>query len=434
MSNLTDKQKYEFNNNEWFYQTFIYILKANEKEIEQEIKIKNSNILDFTMSISILNDKISKTYYNNYREFIKHIFMDYNFMEKYTEVFLQKERMCVICEDKYPYSMDPFIYIYSYQTGYNITSNCCYDCIHEKFNTICDKCNCSFTDPYHKIYVNKQKVYCNSCYLDMKRMDEYMSRNSIKSLKSCVQANMFKHIIDNKILSHDLKTNYQKIQQLYESQKAISQIKEQMITQIEKYHIKNLLFARSDKQEEMTFNRILDKFELENSKKYINDEKIQYNVEQEFKIAIKYFPEYIDCDFHCAQELTTFLIRIHRNDLLKYIFEYDIYLTTHSQYYKYFEAIYYNNESAIPILLEKNFNFIKLKKDNGSLVKKYYETSESVIQYFIDENKKNILKLLINNIKKIRNLYNLKDEVIDVKELKLLKFINSNSSNLLQLI
>ena len=82
----------------------------------------------------------------------------------------------------------------------------------------------------------------------------------------------------------------------------------------------------------------------------------------------------------------------------------------------------------MPILLEKNFNFIKLKKENGSLVKKYYETVDSVIQYCIDEKKENMLNLLINNISKIRKLYKLKDEDIDVKELKLLKSFNNNSS------
>ena len=420
MSNLTDKQKYEFNNNEWFYETFIDILKANEKEIEQELKITNSNILNFTMSISILNDNLSETYYNNYREFIKHIFMDYKFMEKYTDVFLQKERRCVICEDKYPYSMDAFIYVYSYQSGYDITSNCCYDCIHEKYNTNCYKCDCSFTDPYHKIYVTEQKVYCNSCYSNVKSMNEYMSRKSIKSLKDCIQANIFKHIIDNKILSHDLKTNYQKIQQLYESKNITTQIKEQLHQQIEKYHIKNLLFTTTVKQEEMTFNRILDKFEFENSEKYINDDKSQYNVEQEFKLAIKYFPEYVNCDFHCAQELTTFLIRIHRNDLLQYIFKYDIHISTNGQYYKYIEALYYNNESAIPILLEHNNNFIKLKK--------YCNSEESLIQFCVNNKKKELLYLLGKNFARIKQHYNLKDEDIDPQEIDLIKSINNNSN------
>ena len=434
MSSLTEKQKYGFNNNEWFYETFIDILKTYEEEIEHELKSINSNILNFTMSISILNDELSEKYYNNFQEFIKHIFIDYKFMEKYKDFFLQKENMCVICEDKYPYSMDSFIYIYSYQNGYNITSKCCYDCIYEKCNTKCYKCKCSFEDPYHKIYVNQKKVYCNSCYSYIKRIEEYVSGESIKSLKSSVQANIFKHHINNKILTKDLKTNYQKIQQLYESKNITIQIREQLITQIEKYHIKNLLFTTSTKVEEMTFNRILEKMHKQNSKikgnvpeksKY-NVVQSKYDVDQEFKIAIKYFPEYVDCDFHCAQELSTFLIRIHRNDLLKYIFEYDIYTTTKSQYYKYVEAIYYNNESAMPILLEKNFNFIKLKKENDSLVKKYYESVDSVIQYCIDEKKENMLNLLINNISKIRKLYKLKDEYIDVKELKLLKSFNNN--------
>jgi len=344
--------------------------------------------------------------------------------------------MCVICEDKYPYSMDAFIYVYSYQSGYDITSNCCYDCIHEKYNTNCYKCDCSFTDPYHKIYVNKQKVYCNSCYSDVKRMNEYMSMKSIKSLKDCVQANIFKHIIDNKILSHDLKTNYQKIQQLYESKNITMQIKEQLHQQIEKYHIKNFLFTPSNKVEEMTFNRILEKMHKQNSnikgnapeKSKYGVVQSKYDVDQEFKIAIKYFPEYVDCDFHCAQELSTFLIRIHRNDLLKYIFEYDIHISINGQYYKYVEAIYYNNESAIPILLEKNFNFIKLKKHKKTLVKNYHQIVESVIQYFIDENKKNILNLLINNINKIKKLYNIKDEDIDPQEIDLIKSINNNSN------
>ena len=418
MTSLTEKQKYGFNNNEWFYNTFIDILKKNEKEIEQELKIINSNILNFTMSISILNDELSDKYYNNFQEFIKHIFIDYKFMKKYNDVFLQKEIMCVICENKYPYSMDSFIYIYSYQNDYDITSKCCNDCILEKYNTKCYKCNCSFIDPYHKIYVNKKKVYCNSCYADMKNIEEYLSRESIKSLKDCIQANMFKHLIDNKILTQDLKTNYQKIQQLYKGKGITIQIRDQLIIQIEKYHIKHLLLTKSNKHEEMTFNRILDKFELENSKKFLNNKDNQYNIEHEFKLAIKYFPEYVDCDFHCAQELTTFLIRVHRNELLKYIFEYPINITVDKQYYKYIKAIYYKNVSAIPILLENKFNFIKLKK--------YHETFESVIQYFISKNKKDILNLLINNINQIRQLYNLKDEDIDPVELELIKSFNDN--------
>jgi len=418
MTSLTEIQKYGFNNYEWFYNTFIHILKKNEEEIEKDLKTINSNVLDFTMSISILNNKLSEKYYNNYKEFINKIFMNYKFMEKYKDVFLQKEIKCIICKNKYPYSMDSFIYINSYQNGYDITSKCCNDCIYEKYNTKCYKCNCSFVDPYHKIYVNKKKVYCSSCYSDIKNIEEYLLRGSIKSLKDCVQANIFKHLIDNKILTQDLKTNYQKIQQLYKVKGITIQIRDQLIIQIEKYHIKHLQLAKNNKHEEMIFNRILDKFELENSKKYFNNKDSQYNIEYEFKLAIKYFPEYIDCDFHCAQELTTFLIRVHRNELLKYIFEYPINITVDKQYYKYIEAIYYKNVSAIPILLENNFNFIKLKK--------YHKTFESVIQYCICKNKKYILNLLINNINQIRHVYNLKDEDIDPVEIELIKSFNNN--------
>ena len=50
MTSLTEIQKYGFNNYEWFYNTFIHILKKNEEEIEKDLKTINSNVLDFTMS------------------------------------------------------------------------------------------------------------------------------------------------------------------------------------------------------------------------------------------------------------------------------------------------------------------------------------------------------------------------------------------------
>ena len=103
------------------------------------------------------------------------------------------------------------------------------------------------------------------------------------------------------------------------------------------------------------------------------------------------------------------------NELLKYIFEYPINITVDKQYYKYIEAIYYKN---VNLLLENNFNFIKLRK--------YHKTFESVIQYCIYKNKKDILNLLINNINQIRHVYNLKDEDIDPVEIELIKSFNNN--------
>jgi len=252
-------------------------------------------------------------------------------------------------------------------------------------------------------------------------MNRYVSMESIKSLKDCVQANIFKHHVNNKILTHDLKTNYQKIQQLCESKSITIEINEQLNKQVEKYHINHLLLTASIKQEEMIFNRILDKFELENSNKYFNDEKSQYNVEQEFKLAIKYFPNYVENN-NCAQDLIKFLIRVHRNELLKYIFEYKINIPVDIQYNKYVDALQYENESAIPILLENKFNFIKLKK--------YADTSESVIQYCMNKNKHDLLYLFMIHFNKIKKYYKLDNICYQEDEVTIINYfiIKNNKS------
>ena len=423
MSSLNNKERYRFDSNKWFFDILIDILRKNEEEIEKELNKKQSNILNFTLDIIILNDKLSDIYYDNFKEFINQICIKYDFLDKYKDIFLKQEKRCVLCNINYPNLLDTCRYVYSYENGLEITKICCIDCIHNKCNINCYKCKCSFKDPYTNtnIYVNQKKVYCYCCYSDKKSIEEYVSKESIISLKDCVQVTILNHLYNNKILTNDLKTNYLKIKNLREVKSISFEIRDQLITQIEKYHIKHLLLTTSNKQEEMTFNRILDKFELENSEEYLNDDKSQYDIEQEFKLAIKYFPEYVDCDFHCAQQLTTFLIRVHQNELLKYIFNYPINISVDEQYYKYLEALHYENESVIPILLENKINFIRLNIDN-------HETTESPIQYCINKKKRDILNLFIVNFNKIKKYHNIKDEDIVQQEFNLIKSFNDNSS------
>ena len=91
------------------------------------------------------------------------------------------------------------------------------------------------------------------------------------------------------------------------------------------------------------------------------------------------------------------------------------------QYYKYLEALHYENESVIPILLENKINFIRLNIDN-------HETNESPIQYCINKKKKDILNLFIVNFNKIKKYHNIKDEDIVQQEFNLIKSFNDNSS------
>ena len=409
MSSLNNKERYGFDSNKWFFDILADLLKEKIK--------KNKTIFD----IEEYAEQLIDIYYDNFKEFINQICIKYDFLDNYKDEFLKQEKRCVLCNINYPNLLNTCRYLYFYQTGMEITNNCCYDCIYGKYRMNCDKCSCYFNEnPYHIIYIKNKEVYCQNCYPQVKKIEDYVSKESVKSLKDCVLANIFKHKCDNKILSEDLKTNYQKIKKLRESKSISFEIRDQLITQIEKYHIKHLLLTTSNKQEEMTFNRILDKFELENSEEYLNDDKSQYDIEQEFKLAIKYFPEYVDCDFHCAQQLTTFLIRVHQNELLKYIFDYPINISVDEQYYKYLEGLIYKNESVIPILLENNFNFIKLKK--------YHGTHESPIQHCIDNNRNYILNLFVVNFNKVKKYHNIKDEDIVQQEFNLIKSFNDNPS------
>lgn len=108
-------------------------------------------------------DKIYEKNSYDYKKFINEISKYLNISNEDVNKYLNKEIICVICNNNYPYDYESFINYYDYNNKY-LNYNMCYNCIYKKIK--CNKCNneiCS-KNPYINIYIDENYNYfCENC-------------------------------------------------------------------------------------------------------------------------------------------------------------------------------------------------------------------------------------------------------------------------------
>jgi hypothetical protein len=115
-----------------------------------------------------LKDKIIllyKSYYKDYKSFIKNIVILLGIKKEHIEYYLKNEYFCICCKKKYPIMEYPFIDVYF--NKYYITYNFCHTCINKISNNRCRGCCKKFENnkDISKIYINNINNYlCTQCY------------------------------------------------------------------------------------------------------------------------------------------------------------------------------------------------------------------------------------------------------------------------------
>jgi hypothetical protein len=132
--NLTNNDKYGFPF-DWFVETYDELNKTNANELNDDYKIIIDNYyLQYALDYSKFINEISKLLNISHDDKIK---------------YLKKEKCCLLCDEKYPFSFELFIFFKNYTDEKDIT-DICFDC--SNLNLTCDNCNKPIeqTGPYEQ--------------------------------------------------------------------------------------------------------------------------------------------------------------------------------------------------------------------------------------------------------------------------------------------
>jgi len=153
---LVMKEKYGFNL-DWFLCTY-NICKYPKNFMNADDKDK------------LFLQETYMNYYDNYKGFIDIVCKKFN-LDKKKKKFLEVEKKCLKCKNKYPFTYDSFLYVFDNETKTDITYELCFDCLVNIQKTKCNTCESVINEPYETIVIrniNSNDQYCSKCFKKFK--------------------------------------------------------------------------------------------------------------------------------------------------------------------------------------------------------------------------------------------------------------------------